>query len=267
MIGVVRAATINSVGGFDQQQHPRKFSSIIVSWGDQGKLAKRSTHPKPARTLSNLEFLLRKTMEGMSQTPKLTEMGAEIANGDQMHLGFVGMNIPKEWALEVYRGEHGADREVTDDADTLEFDLDEEEVIQECRLLAIVAYYSRKGYNPQALFSDMTVAWGVEWLASLEKSRDYNFRLEFSTEAEKWRIINGGPWRHKGDALINVHFDGLTRPSEVRIASIGLWIRFYDLPPAMMKESCAKVLGNQLGKYVSMDAKYPGYLRVRVDFP
>jgi hypothetical protein len=127
-------------------------------------------------------------------------------------------------------------------------------------------YYSRKSYNPQALFSDMIVAWGVERLGGLEKIGDYNFRLEFTTEVEKWRIIDGGPWRHKCDTLIVVHFDGLSRSSEVWIENIGLWIRLYDLPPAIMKESCAKLLGNQLGKYISMDAKYPGYLRVRVAF-
>jgi hypothetical protein len=34
----------------------------------------------------------------------------------------------------------------------------------------------------------------------------------------------------------------------------------------MMKEAFAKQLGTQLGKYVKMDTRYPGYMRVRVDF-
>jgi hypothetical protein len=40
-----------------------------------------------------------------------------------------------------------------------------------------------------------------------------------------------------------VHYDGLLRPSEIKIHSLGFWVRFYDLPPAMMKEGVAKVLG------------------------
>jgi hypothetical protein len=80
----------------------------------------------------------------------------------------------------------------------------------------------------------MFSAWGIQRLASLEKIRDYNFRLEFVREEEKWRTIEGGPWRHKGDALIVVHYDGLARPSEVQIESIGLWICFYDLLTAMI---------------------------------
>jgi hypothetical protein len=80
-------------------------------------------------------------------------------------------------------------------------------------------------------------------------------------------MIKGGPWRHKGDALIVVHYDGLVRPSKVRIQSIGLWIWLYDMPPAMMKPSVAGLLGRQIGKFVKVDCRYLCYLRVQVEFP
>jgi hypothetical protein len=35
----------------------------------------------------------------------------------------------------------------------------------------------------------------------------------------------------------------------------------------MMKEPHAMQLGNQIGKFIRMDGRFPGYLRVRVDFP
>jgi hypothetical protein len=41
--------------------------------------------------------------------------------------------------------------------------------------------------------------------------------------------VDGGPWRHKGDALIVVSYDGFAPPSSVVINTIGLWARFYDL--------------------------------------
>lgn len=40
----------------------------------------------------------------------------------------------------------------------------------------------------------------------------------------------------------------------------------YDLPAAMMKESCARQLGEQIGTFVKMDTRFPGYLRVRINF-
>jgi hypothetical protein len=59
-----------------------------------------------------------------------------------------------------------------------------------------------------------------------------------------------------------VHYDGFLIPSEVKIESIPMWIMLYDLPAAMMKESYAR----QLGKFVKMDTRFPGYLRIRLDF-
>jgi hypothetical protein len=54
------------------------------------------------------------------------------------------------------------------------------------------------------------------------ESRGLMFKLEFEKSEEKIRVIEGGPWRHKGDALIVAHYDGCTRPSEVRISNIAL---------------------------------------------
>jgi hypothetical protein len=89
----------------------------------------------------------------------------------------------------------------------------------------------------------MLLAWAIRKLGIVEKLGDYCFKLEFEKGEEKIRTIEGGPWRHKEDALIVVHFHGLVRPMEVRIESIQLWARLYDLPAAMMTEQCAKQLG------------------------
>jgi hypothetical protein len=74
----------------------------------------------------------------------------------------------------------------------------------------------------------------------VDKVGDYIFKLEFVNEEEKPRVLEGGPWRHKGDALIMAHYDGLIRPSEIHIQSLKLWVQFYDLPSAMMKPEIAK---------------------------
>jgi hypothetical protein len=94
-------------------------------------------------------------------------------------------------------------------------------------------------------------------LTSLENVGDYNFKLEFSREEEKRRVIEGGLWGHQGDTLIVMHYDGLAHPSEVCIDNRGMWVHFYDLSPAMMKETFAKHQGVQIGKHVKLDTRYP----------
>jgi hypothetical protein len=61
----------------------------------------------------------------------------------------------------------------------------------------------------------MLNARGIQKLALVEKVGDYVFKLEFTREEEKVRVLEGGPWQHKGDAFILTHYDGFSRPSEI----------------------------------------------------
>jgi hypothetical protein len=79
--------------------------------------------------------------------------------------------------------------------------------------------------------------------------------------------VEGGPWRHKGDVLIMVAVDDFVRPSEVAMESINLWVWFYDLSKAMMKEQVARKLGELVGRVISVDTTFPTYLRARIVFP
>jgi hypothetical protein len=139
--------------------------------------------------------------------------------------------------MEVYQGNNGDDLLKEVEKDILELDLEDEEEELAKSHLAIAIFYSRKSFSPHYLFSEMINMWGISSLVSLKKIGDYIFKLEFHKPEEKERVVDGGPWRHKGDALIVMHYDGFSRPSEVCIKSIKLWIILYDLPLAMMKES------------------------------
>jgi hypothetical protein len=180
-----------------------------------------------------------------------------------------GNQGPKGWEMEVYRGDHVRKKEVHQmDADILEFDLDEDDSIHMLKALTIDVFHSQKSYNPQFLFSNMLKAWGLQKLASVEKIGDYIFKIEFGTEEEKARVLEWGPWRHKSDTLIVVHYDGLMRPLEIKIQTLGLWVRFYDLPPAMLKEGVAKQLGGG-GSLESSSGWIVGTqgMRIKVEYP
>jgi hypothetical protein len=144
------------------------------------------------------------------------------------------------WEIEVYKHQTTETPGEDEQEDLLEIDLDGEEEEISRKFLAIVVYYSRKSFSAKYLFAEMMNAWGISSMGQIEKLGDYSFKLEFHKEEEKMKAVEGGPWRHKGDTLIVVHYDGMTRPSEVCIDSIGLWVRLYDLPPVMMKEAVGR---------------------------
>ena len=75
--------------------------------------------------------------------------------------------------------------------------------------------------------------------------------VEFDEDLWK-RVIEGGPWRHKDDAVIFVPYDVIQRLSEVMIESIALWVRIYDIPVNMMTEGFAKALGSKIGKILQV---------------
>jgi hypothetical protein len=47
-------------------------------------------------------------------------------------------------------------------------------------------------------------------------------------------IVGGIMDEYKGDALIVVAYDWVSRPSEGIIDSTDIWVRFYDVPEALM---------------------------------
>jgi hypothetical protein len=78
----------------------------------------------------------------------------------------------------------------------------------------MAVYYSRKSYNPKVLIAEMINVWGIQKLVPAEKVGGYLFKLEFTNEEEKKKVLERGPWCHKGDTFILTHYDGFSRPSK-----------------------------------------------------
>jgi hypothetical protein len=97
----------------------------------------------------------------------------------------------KNWAMEVYRGGQDKVKEEDSREKVLELDLDEEAELA-TKFMAIAVFYSRKSYSLQALFGDMLMAWGIPKLVAMEKLGDYSLKIEFLTEAEKIKVLDGG---------------------------------------------------------------------------
>jgi len=101
------------------------------------------------------------------------------------------------------------------------------------------------------MFSELSAIWGKKTSIPVRELGENRFLVEFDEDLWK-RVIEGGPWRHKDDAVIFVPYDGIQRLSEVMIESIALWVRIYDIPVNMMTEGFAKALGSKIGKVLQV---------------
>lgn len=160
---------------------------------------------------------------------------------------------------------HGINQEdVKEDDDEYVFEEDEEAVQMPKRWLSVARFFSGQVYSTRAMFEEMRKAWGLKEVVPYRELGDNRFLLEFGSEALVTKVTQGGPWRHKWDALIFVPYDGVKRLLEVVIESIGLWIRFYDIPVDMMTDGFARALGGKVGRVLQVGEAVQDYKRVKV---
>jgi hypothetical protein len=150
--------------------------------------------------------------------------------------------------------------------DFMEFDLEDVEEQGQGKALAMACFFSGKRFNARGMFEEMRVAWGLQSLNPVQVPGDNRFLIEFESPYVKQRVVEGGPWRHKWDALIVVSYDGFAPPSSIVISTIDVWARFYDLPAALRKIDYIQKLDAWLGEVQRVDLSYPNYARVRVLF-
>ncbi|TVU12837.1 hypothetical protein EJB05_46500, partial [Eragrostis curvula] len=156
---------------------------------------------------------------------------------------------------------------VEGDDDVIDIDLDEVQEDIKIRWMAVGRFYSSKNFNVKELFSDMGRAWGIKNAVPVRTLGLNRFVLEFDSKDLLDYVVNGGPWRHRLDAFIVVPYNGFTRPSEIVIESINLWVRVFDVPEPMMTTGFARFFGKQLGTVVQVGGAVRDFLRVRVSYP
>ncbi|RLN03602.1 hypothetical protein C2845_PM13G18720 [Panicum miliaceum] len=153
-----------------------------------------------------------------------------------------------------------------EEEEVFDFDPDEERATGERRWYAMARFYSAQ--RSRGLFDEIGTAWRSEKPIPVRPLDGNRFILEFEEEDVYKFVLNGGPWRHKGDALIVVPYDGFTRPSEIIIDSIDLWVRFYDVPISMMTSAFAGVLARKVStKVLKVEGPVQDFLRAKVTYP
>jgi len=159
-------------------------------------------------------------------------------------------------------GEEGAEED-----DEYAFEDDAEAKQMPKHWMAIARFYSGKAYSTWGMFNELSAIWGKQEQIPVRELGNNIFLVEFDSEKLWSKVIGGGPWKHKRDAVIFAPYDGICRFSDVVIDSIALWVRIYDIPESMMTDGFARALGATLGKVLEVGQAIKNYKRVKVDFP
>lgn len=159
-----------------------------------------------------------------------------------------------------------------EDEEVVEVLLDDGEVQQAGQLTILSRYYSLRVPNQAVLFEDMRRAWRLRADMSIKSLRDNMFIVTFNSEGDYNFVLQGGPWLHRGDALLVAKFDGITSPSQVPLDCVPVWVRVYDLPLVLMTKKRGELYGSKLGRVREVDVDEEGrnkhdFFRIRVDLP
>lgn len=168
--------------------------------------------------------------------------------------------------------DQGGASEEEDDEDAIVVDFDEAKKHIDTQYVAIGKFFSRRTFSTKGLFEAMQKAWGLRQGMEYKRLHDNRFLLEFQFAGDFRFATGGGPWIYQGDAFLITEYDGKSRPSDVKLNSLPVWVRIYDLPLSMMTETMGKLIGARLGEVrkVAVDDQgraWDDFMRVRAEHP
>lgn len=125
-----------------------------------------------------------------------------------------------------------------------------------------------KSINHFALLDVMRKAWKPKkGMDAREWSRNL-FLFRFQEPAEMKWVLRNQPWHFDGHIFLIRPLEEMEQPSKVQILGAQIWIRIYDAPVRCMNNSTAKLLGQKIGKLITIDPAldpFGKYIRVKVE--
>ncbi|KAF7100489.1 hypothetical protein CFC21_102001 [Triticum aestivum] len=146
-----------------------------------------------------------------------------------------------------------------------------EELLEEIRWIGVFRVHTQRPFSHVALFKDMRNAWASAKDVIFKTMGDNRFLVQFLCLGDWNRVMNGGPWLFRRDAVVIEEYDGLTNVHEYKLDRIPVCARIMGIPDGLMQKSslaekiAKKVGGNPIKVFVSEGRLNPAkYLRARV---
>jgi hypothetical protein len=120
-----------------------------------------------------------------------------------------------------------------------------------------------------ALEKAMQRAWVLHRSAQFRDIGDNRFVVRFSSEGDWRHVMKNGPWQFDFNAVLLRDYAGSERPSDMVFDQMEVWVRVLNLPMDMMNRFFGELIGNWVGKFISVEVDEEGLawgkeLRIRV---
>lgn len=80
------------------------------------------------------------------------------------------------------------------------------------------------------------------------------FVFQFHHWRDKKRVVEGQPWHFDKHAIILGDIEGNTRPSDMQLFALPMWVRVYNLPfKGRLNTKNVEAIGKKIGSFVKID--------------
>lgn len=107
-------------------------------------------------------------------------------------------------------------------------------------------------FNSYALQATMKGASKLKGSFVFTELRKNLFLFQFGSEADRDKVIKGGPWAFD-KSLLALMEPSSVQPSQIVFDEVPFWIRIYDLPINMQTKETAEAIGNIFGGIIEDD--------------
>lgn len=98
------------------------------------------------------------------------------------------------------------------------------------RWVALIKVNTSKTYSQTWFYRNMRAAWDVAQEAKFKPLEDNLYTVQFTCLGDWERVMHEGPWNFRGDAVLLAPYDGITKPSTIKLESIDIYIQIHDVP-------------------------------------
>lgn len=92
------------------------------------------------------------------------------------------------------------------------------------RWIALARVNTSKSYSQTWFYRNMRSAWNIAQEAKFKPLEDNLYSVQLSCLGDWERVMHEGPWNFQGDAVLLAPYDGVSKPSSIKLETIDIWI-------------------------------------------